>query len=451
MAVLSPVTETLATVKGTTRNNLIKRVLRESKLGEYGTATGGSTSYLEDTTKLKSSQYSDDDWVDGWLRISKNFDASGSAPEASISPVTTYDPTTNGRVSIVPSFGTAVAASDEYELWRFPHPQMVLDLIDDCLKNDIYLPCWTLLSELPDFDMEQDNTSDWASSSATISKQTSSPQMSGKRYLRVLTTAANGYARSVIMNVEPSKQYYVSALVRCGDTSTTAKLLAYDETNSAAIDSKSIIRLGWVRLWFIFTAPATCYQISIRLSNEEDAVTTEWDDVILFGYDQQTISLPWWVKDFEQVKKVFRYIPSEQAGNIVSAELRGEPDERWDIVDTSFGRGKLQLKARVGAVTSPLFIFGVRNETAYDDDNADTKLVDEDYLLACVLYKLYSSLAGEPKEGYLDAKWLQTQATIWEKRWKEESYKQMQRINQVLTTSTPLGLYSHYLDDVGWR
>src|SRR3990167_5556872 len=448
MAVLYPFTESLATSKGITRQALLKRVLRESGLGDYGTATDGGTTYLIDTTKLKSSQYSPDEWVDGWMRISKNFDSAGSAPENSIRPITTYTPS-SGQIDYNPSV-TAIATSDEYELWRFPNPQAVLDIIDQVLKNDIYLPCWSPVSEVPDFDMDQSGTSDWSSSSATIAKSTTAPVMSGKRYLTVVTTSAGGYAESAVMLTEPGKKYYVGVLVRNVNDNMTATLSVRDYTNDAEITSKTHTNKNLVRLWLEFTTPATFSEITIRMANVGNTVTSYWDELILFGYDQQQVALPWWVEDREQVKGIFQLSSLSQAADKAPAELIGEQDYRWDIMDTSFGRGKLMLRARTGTCTQPLFIFGIRNETVFDNDTADIKLVDEDYLAACWLYKLFDVLFQEPREGYLDAKWAEKQYFKWKQNWEDESFKMHQRINSVLNTSSPRAYYSHPLDNLGW-
>ena len=53
-------TPTVAQVEGATRNEIFKRFLRETGLGSYGVVTGvsgGATVTLDDTTRLKSSQF----------------------------------------------------------------------------------------------------------------------------------------------------------------------------------------------------------------------------------------------------------------------------------------------------------------------------------------------------------------------------------------------------------
>lgn len=448
MPITVPASETTATSKGITRNNLMKRILRESGLGDYGTATGGSTTTIVDTTKLKSSQFSDDEWVDGWARISKDAGGAAAAPEAEVSPITAYAPST-GTVTFNPAMTAAVASGDEYELWKFPSPRTVIDIIDQCLKNDIYIPYWSPLSEVPDFDMEQSHTTDWTANNATVTKQTSNP-MRGHRYLRVVASAANGYARTDAFYIQPNKQYYVSVLGRSA-TTDNIKLEAYDSSNSATIDSVTGSANATVRLGFTFTTPSTCYQIQIRVYSVANGATSEYDDLVLYALDDKQISLPWWVEDRDQVKGIFRGRDINIDTNIYTPDLNGDFDSRWTIMENSFGRGKLAISTRQGTLDSPLFIFGIRNETAYANDNSDIKLVDEDYLVACVMYQLMALLAREPREGYLDAKYLQNVAIEWKAKWEIESFKLHQRLNSIVSPAPTYSLFQTRDQDLGWH
>ena len=121
-------------IEGVTRETLLQRFLRETGLGVYGTATSGSTTTIEDTTKLKSSQFSSDQWIGGWARISFNADSVGNNPEGQVSPISDYVPGT-GIITVNPAI-TAVASSDRYELWRV-NPNTVLDTLDQVLTEDI--------------------------------------------------------------------------------------------------------------------------------------------------------------------------------------------------------------------------------------------------------------------------------------------------------------------------
>lgn len=428
---------TLASVETLTRAQIIKRWARESGLAQIGTATGGSTTTIVDTTRLKSSQYSDDSWTGGYARISYDAGGAAAAPEGELSPITTYAAST-GTVTFNPAMTAAPASGDIYQLFRQPHPQDVLDHLDTILTQETWLPCWQLLTEVPDGDMEQNNTTDWTASNATVTKVTAEPAMSGSRWLSVATTSAGGYAKSGALRVVPGKSYYIGALSRCAAASTTAQLIAYDETNSAAIETLTHSKLTNVRLWKHITIPATCDQITIRVGSSENSKTTLWDDVVFYGLEDYSIALPWWVKNGAQVKGVFKMRPESIGTNLLNPSLRGEPDSKWDIVpETAFGRNQLRLTARSGYMNEPLFIFGSRNETAFANENTDVKHVDGNWINAALMYKVYRQLASTPQQGGLDMAWVKAQAAEWKEEYDRQKRSQAARLELVMRSNAP--------------
>ncbi len=352
------------------RRSILTRFGRETGLMQSGTVTAGDTTYLTDTTRLQSLQYSPDEWVGGFARIAYDAGGSAAAPEGETRAITSGEPGA-GKVYVSPSFTAAPASGDIYQLWRRPHPQDVLDHLDTILTQETWLPCWQILTEVPDGDMEQSGTTDWTASNATVTKVTSEPAMNGSRWLSVATTSSSGHAKSATLRVVGGKTYYLSALSRCGATGTTAELTLYDETNSAVIETITHSQLANVRPWKRIRVPSTCTSVTIRIGSSENSKTTYWDDVVFYGLEDYTISLPWWVKNPNQLKGVFRLRPEAVTDNILSSSMRGEPDNRWDLQDSAFGMTRMQLVGRRGYMDEPLFILGSRNETAFSDDNTD--------------------------------------------------------------------------------
>ncbi len=431
MSIVIPITHTTPQIEGTLRNNLLKRFLRETGLGVYGTATGGSTTTIVDTNRLKSAQFSDNEHVGGWGRIGSDAGDAQAAPEDEQSPVTTYAPST-GTITVNPAI-TAVVSGDEYQLWHGINPTYVKDMLDQILTEDIYLSYWAILSEVPDYDMEASNLTDWTDSNATGSKVTDEPRLGGIRNLEVVTSSANGYSTSPTFNVVPGKPYHVSAL--CSPQGAfTGRLQAYDEINSAEIGSKDVTGRISVRVHFTFTPPATCEQVSIRLIGVENNNTCRWNDVVLYPDGARDIALPWWIKNKAQVKQVFQLAPDEIASNQWSDTLRGEPIHNWDIHDSAFGRGQLRLVARIGNIGNPLFIFGARNETAYTDDTADKKFVDENLLMAGLAFKTYEYLVNK---GAANRETNKEKLTMWKKKWESLLQQQSERMEEVLQSITP--------------
>lgn len=428
---------TLPSVETLTRAQILKRWGRESGLMQVGTATSGSVSTIVDTTRLQSAQYSSDAWVGATARISYDAGGAAAAPEGDIRPITDGEPG-NGKLTVSPDFSAAPAASDIYQLWRQPHPQDVLDHLDTILTQETWLPCWQLLTEIPDGDMEQSNTTDWTGTNATVTKISTEPAMSGTRWLSVANTAAGGYAATAAMRVVPGKSYHISALSRCAASATTAQLTVYDATNSAAITTLTHTNMVNVRLWGRFTVPSTCNQITVRLGASENAKTTLWDDAVLYALEDYSIALPWWVKSSTQVKGVFR-MQSESIGtNLLNESLRGEPDHNWDIIpETAFGRNQLRLTRRTGYITDPLFIFGSRNETAFANENTDVKHVDGNWINAALCYKVFSQLVSRAGSGSLDVGEWKEQKAEWKREYELRKRQQEQRLELVMQSSAP--------------
>ena len=428
----------IAGLETVTRGALIKRLFRETGLGTYGSATSGSTTTIVDTGKLKSTQYNDQEWVGGWARISKDAGGAAAAPETEVRPITTYDPET-GTITVNPAFSAAVAASDEYELWANPNPSEAMDVLDDILTEDVYVPAWEILTELPDGNMEQDNTTSWSDTNATGAKATTNP-MEGVRYLTVTDSgSAGGYSQSVTMNVEAGKEYYISGAIRCEDASTSATLLAYDITNSADITSKTVSPLYMGRVWFMFTAPSGCKAIAIQLTTVEASKVTDWDSICLYPMGAREITLPWWVKEREQVRGVFNLTANEITTSLLESTLRGYLDPRWDVQDSSHGNNRLKLVGTNGAVmSSPLYIYGIRNALAYANDNSDGKFVPEYLLLSKLAHRVYVGLAKRPGNSSNTKRQYEIDAAFWDLEQKKASAAHADRLEIIMGSPEPM-------------
>ena len=430
-------TPTLAQVEGATRNELFKRFLRETGLGVYGTVTGiagGATTTFDDTTRLKSTQFNARDWPGAWARISKNADSLGTAPENDVMPITIYDPTTNGRIT-APTFTGSVAADDEYELWRFPNPKDVIDDLDTILREDVYLPTWTVLSEAPDFDMEQNNTTDWtAGANTTLSKASGEPSLSGARWLALSTTTNAGSAYNAnVIGVEPTQSYALSVVAYTAN-SNELTLEAYDVTNSATIKTVTWNKLYPGRMHMEFTTPSTCksLRIYLRHATGSGSQTSYWDELCLYPVNAYDIALPWWVKSKNQVKAIFKLFPSDIATDTWDSTLRGDFFNDYEIRDNAFGRGQLRLvMSRGGNLPGILFLFGVRNEVAYTNDNVDTKRVDENLIIAALAARVFKRLKTFQNSNAMQTTWAERQYDEWDKRYKQLIRQQGQRIEEI--------------------
>lgn len=425
-------TWTTPTSESVTRRVLLDRILREG-FGQSGTLTGGSTSTLVDTSRLSGGI--PDDWFKGYIaRISRDAGGAGAAPEGEMR-FATASVTSSGTVTAgTPVFSAATASGDSYQLWQYVHPQIVLDLLDQVMTEDVSLPCWTILTEVPDGDMEQNNTTDWTAS-GSIAKSTSEPLMNGKRYM-VVDGSAGDYARSAILKVVPGKRYHYSALARADNSGTTARLVLYDETNSATIEYKETTSRTNVMLWGEVTIPSTCYAVSLRLTSVE-ADATSWDDVCFFSTDSYDISLPWWVKNKAQVRGIFRPQFNTIGTNLYEAQPRVDPEhDRWNFVDDAFGRGQLRIHSRYGMLDKPVYIFGTRPETAWANENTETKHVNPDWVHARMCYLLFSQMNAPRAVGQANMEWVEKRLGFWEKEWNRQRRMQDERLEEAIQAAT---------------
>ena len=456
MVILTPAAFTLPQIERTSRRDILENCLQAGQLGMYGAATSGSTTTIVDTTKLIGGGFSARDWSSTWMRISKDAGGAAAAPEGEIRPVgaSGYAPST-GTMTIAtnaPAWTAAVAAGDIYQLWRYPHPQDVLDILDNLLFEEMYWPSLTLLSELPDHDFEQSTlTGHWGTASnVTATLATAEPLAEGIRYLSLVTTSAAGYLPSVAMNVTQDgtsvPSFFASALVRCSAASTTAKMIIYDETNAAAITvvgTQTYTGLGWGRLWFTFTLPVTCKQFTVRLSNVENLVTTYWDEIVLFPTSASDIALPWWVREREQIVGVFELNMRNIGTSVADPALIGEPTDDWDVRRNSFGRGQLRLFRRTGGSIGnrPLFILGKRSETAFANETTDLKHVNLSMCVAGVLAEVFSQVSSNETAGRLDMAWVRQKQAEWQRKWEQELRAADETIQGYLRSPNPERLY----------
>jgi hypothetical protein len=166
----------------------------------------------------------------------------------------------------------------------------MLRAINEALREMHYLE-EVPLSLVVDADSEAATTVAWTATDATLSQVTSNVYR-GSKSLRVLATAANGQAASTAISVDPanSGSYYVQARVRAA--SGTARLIAYDNTNGANIDTEDWVSPDWGTLGFTFSIPSTCYSLTILLRSVANTDDATWDDVICLPIGARELSLP---------------------------------------------------------------------------------------------------------------------------------------------------------------
>lgn len=424
------------TTERLTQTMIIRRFLRETESGGYGTVTadGLDASEFYDTTALQSGQYSEDDLEKCWIRVETSTD--GNAPQGEIRAVSEFNPEL-GLVKVSPAFSAALTAGDTYQFFRWPHPQKIVDHIDTILTQECWLPTFGICTEFPDGDMELAGANDFTAVNSTIAKVSTEMVGYGRRYLSVLDGGSGGgYAKNAgSIYVEGGESYHLSALLRCLGAAE-GKLVAYDVTNAAEISSITVSRNQWVRPWVDLEVPATCKEIEVRLSTVTASGTTYWDDVCLFAIGESSQGLPNWIEDPDQVKQVFRLVPNEINQNEVwSADIRGNLERGWDVYEDGFTSHN-RLRTRLTHASMPLYIYGIRKEEAFSDPSADYKAIDGNWMHAELCVKVFESLSSWPGAGTIDSKWINAKLKDYSLARNIERYKAALRIEKAFQTDS---------------
>ena len=211
----------------------------------------------------------------------------------------------DGYSYAIPAY--AVPADTSYEILLTMNFTQMNEVIERAMRKMLYLMP-ALPSLLSDSDMEDSGVDSWlAGTGATVSKITVS-YFRGSQALEVGADGTGNRYAYQNFNVTPGKDYYIWCVCRSPVITYEMKLVVYDNTNAAEIDSKTTIHAAWQGLSIAFTPPSGCKQVQIRLQTVTLSVSTYWDQVQLLSKDTIRYVLPSWVTEIWQVgRPVFQY------------------------------------------------------------------------------------------------------------------------------------------------
>jgi len=258
-------------------------------LGGYwsGTATDGTTTSLVDDSNETPFEPGDPDEVfpGRWILFTsgdnagtiRRIKANGYAPG-------------NYRVAWNNALARAVQAGDTYEI-HSNSPAEITRWINRALVKLTH-ETRSLLSLVPDGDMEAATTAAWTASNATPTKVTNRV-MFGSRALRVANSGASGRVQSGTLLVVPGETYWIAAgaSVAVG----TASLIVWDATNGAAVKTISGTNAPYLVYSDEFTTPAGCHALAIRLQGAEANADIYWDHIQLLRVNDRRVPAPSWV------------------------------------------------------------------------------------------------------------------------------------------------------------
>lgn len=284
------------------RQKLLRRIDPKFYPITSTTTAVGTTTTLKDGILAPASQ--GENFIGSWVYIAELVTNGPAIGE--IARITNVDFSgSNSTLTFAPAMTNNVQSGTDYEIHRIFHPsilhQKITDVLDE-LETNIIIPI-TLISGGA---MEGTPATDFTASNATLANETTTV-LHGRKALKVTATAANGQGRSATVSVYPSKEYLVAAdvYITAGDS---AKLIFYDITNSANIDTAESAATGWVHFEFKADTPATCEQAALYLESQANTDVTYWDNAILLQTASRSSPYPSTIEYADEIVTVF-YFP----------------------------------------------------------------------------------------------------------------------------------------------
>ena len=349
----------------TSRVNLVRGTLRKLGLYEEGAFTATSATALTIASwPFKTNRAN----ASAQTHIGKEvYVYTGTAPSPNPNGVSNYVPstgiltpafdytTTPGSTASFFLIGGGVAYNDAVE---------ALNRALGLMRYRTVVP----ITLVPDGDMDTSGTADWTDvGTVTPSKVTSTGNVQrGSQALRLLNGAASSGSRTASIAVDPTnaQHYYLQANVRAAVG--TARLQAYDATNSAAIDAETYANAGWGRLSLSFTLPATCETLQVRLIGDGASDDIYWDDVVLLRRGAMEVPLPTWVTDRSHVRRVL-----QSRANLLQVD-REDMVEVWAEIEADESNPLSQFRVRVDSISGPLYLDALRPFDTLSTDSATT-------------------------------------------------------------------------------
>jgi hypothetical protein len=264
-----------------------------------GVAVGTqAANYIRDTERLQGVNLPSSAYDNCIVRIASGTKAGETAG-------VDYLDVETGQLFLTPSLTGALTAADEYEIWLKGIDPDVADRLRDNALN-MWCSVWrpNPLTKIQDGDFEEPGVTLWSVSGggATRTKSLAAfeDDLSGRWNLTVNNTVATtDYVESEGMFVTPGQRFYIEAPVSAytgAGLSATATLLVRDVTQTANISLGGIktthAGLGWGRLSIIFTVPAGCFEIRIRLTTSTASGVSIWGPIAMHRLDDTRMNLP---------------------------------------------------------------------------------------------------------------------------------------------------------------
>lgn len=320
--------------------------------------------------------------------------------------VSRHEPSTGTLTTGGPNYADTTFTSEEYELHRYLDPDDadggLLAAINNALKNRLRYLVTVPETLVVDGDMETSGITNWtATNLGTDVKVTAAATVfGGTQALHAVTNAANGYAASDAINVLGGQSYYIEAIVRSADATSTPKLVLVDQSGneidswqaSADMGMQADINMDWISLGCVAVQiPTGDTTVAIRLQGVENGADLYWDSVIFTPQRQREPVLPTWIEDENQLMAISWPLGAlPRTWEWITEELYNQ-DVR--IEAAAANHALLRKKHRT---TRREYITAWRPYAAFstgaDIDETETRSVPEDWAVQACLVEAYDLL-----------------------------------------------------------
>jgi hypothetical protein len=196
-----------------------------------------------------------------------------------------------------------MVSGQAYERHRKVHPNIINDKLDvtlRLLRQNVLVPATIVV----DGDFESDPATNFAVGGTETVEAETTLVRHGRKSLKLTAGADDDYAKSTTATYLPGGTIVLvetECYITPGDE---VKLIFYDETNSANIETAASDESGWVQLLFIATVPATCEEVSVRLEAQNNGDVIYFDHVTLWPVTDQGLELPAFLEYIYDVKEL---------------------------------------------------------------------------------------------------------------------------------------------------
>jgi len=188
------------------------------------------------------------------------------------------------------------------------------------------------------------------------------------------------------------------AYITVGDA---AKLILWDVTNNAEIESAVSTQTGWGVMQFTATTPSTCEQVMVRLEATNNTDVVYFNSAILLPVRDREFAYPSTLEFHEAFTELFEVRHGDSIG-LAGNEFayRSGEGKRDRVLSASFDRDDTAVvpyRIRLPddfTITSPIYVSGRVDYATLSDDIATTT-APEDIIVDLLFAQLLDDMAAE--------------------------------------------------------